>query len=326
MEALNVSGLSKSFLCARVVDDLSLTIEAGEIYGFIGHNGAGKSTVMKMLCGMLLPASGEIEIFGERIAPGCSSRKIGTLIEKPGIHPGLSGFDNVMCRALALGVVSPKAKSLEALAFVGLKSAANKRAKTYSLGMQQRLGLALALVGSPDLLLLDEPFNGLDPEGVRSIRNLILKLNRVRGVTVFISSHVLDQLERMVTRYGVIREGRLVSEISSEEVEQECADYLCAHCSNPELALAAFQKAHLPATFTLMEDNTIRIAGDVDAEDISKILAHEGIPISALYRHARDIEDFFVELMGDSAASPNTLLKGASPRTAKASTGGGADA
>ncbi len=295
---IRTSGLTKAYGAKRAVDGVNLRVGAGEIYGFVGRNGAGKSTVMKMLAGLVLPTAGEIEILGERQMPGSTSRQLGALIENPGIYPGLSGLDNVMVRALALGVPKARAASMNALEIVGLASVAKKRVKTYSLGMKQRLGLALALVGSPDLLLLDEPFNGLDPQAVREVRTAIMTLARVRSLTVFVSSHVLDQLERMVTRYGVIRDGRLVCEMSAADVDVECADYLLIRAASPQLALAKLQDSFPDARFSVMEDDAIRAEGEVSAEDAGRALAEAGIPITELFVHERDIEELFVGLMG----------------------------
>ena len=257
MDAIRTSSLTKAYGAKRAVDGVSLTVGAGEIYGFVGRNGAGKSTLMKMLAGLVLPTAGEIEILGERQAPGCTSRRLGALIESPGIHPGLTGLDNVMVRALALGVPRAKAASMEALEIVGLASVAKRRAKTYSLGMKQGLGLAIALVGSPDLLLLDEPFNGLDPQAVREVRTTIMNLARVRSLTVFVSSHVLDQLERMVTCYGIIRDGRLVREMTAAEALEAGDDGSCANLLE---ARRAFLEEHLLNWVPDFADDVQRVA------------------------------------------------------------------
>ena len=297
MDAIKTVGLSKTYGRKRAVDNLSFTIKQGEIYGFVGRNGAGKSTVMKMLAGLILPTAGDIEILGEHMKLGCTSRRLGALIENPGIHLALSGLDNVMVRALALGVPNAKAMSLDALRLVGLENVARKRAKTYSLGMKQRLGLALALVGSPDLLL-DEPFNGLDPQGVRELRTTIVELAQLRNLTVFISSHVLDQLERMVTRYGVIRDGVLVRELTAEEVDAECADYLSIRVADPQVALAKLQDAFSQAKFAILPDNAIRAEGGLNPQQVGYVLSEAGIAGGELYVHERDIEELFVGLMG----------------------------
>lgn len=301
MNVIETAGLTKTYGSRRAVDNLDLTVRRGEIYGFVGRNGAGKSTVMKMIAGLELPTSGEVSLFGERQAPGVTSRRLGALIENPGIIPDLSGFDNVMCRAIALGVADPSHASAEALAMFGLADAAKKRAKSYSLGMKQRLGLALALVGSPDVLLLDEPFNGLDPQGVRSMRDLIASLSRDRAITVFVSSHVLDQLERMVTRYGVLREGRLVKELSAEEVEHACADYVRIRCAAPQFALAALQEACPEGRFVAMADDSIRAFG-IEPEQAGRALFSAGIAVGELSVQGRDIEELFIGLMGEQDA------------------------
>lgn len=301
MNVIETVGLTKTYGSRHAVDNLDLTVRRGEIYGFVGRNGAGKSTVMKMIAGLELPTSGEVSLFGERQAPGVTSRRLGALIENPGIIADLSGFDNVMCRAIALGVADPSHASAEALAMVGLADAAKKRAKSYSLGMKQRLGLALALVGSPDVLLLDEPFNGLDPQGVRSMRDLIASLSRDRAITVFVSSHVLDQLERMVTRYGVLREGRLVKELSAEEVEHACADYVRIRCAAPQFALAALQEACPDGRFVAMADDSIRAFG-IEPEQAGRALFSAGIAVGELSVQGRDIEELFIGLMGEQDA------------------------
>lgn len=331
MNAIKTVGLSKTYGKKRAVDNLSFTLKQGEIYGFVGSNGAGKSTVMKMLAGLILPTSGEIEILGEPMKLGCTSRRLGALIENPGIHLGLTGLDNVIVRALALGVPNPKAISLNALDIVGLSDVAKKRAKTYSLGMKQRLGLALALVGSPDLLLLDEPFNGLDPQAVRELRTTIVELAQRRNITVFISSHVLDQLERMVTRYGVIRDGVLVREMTAEEVDQECADYLSIRVAEPQLALAKLQDAFPEIRLSVLPDNTIRAEGTFDVQQIGYVLTDAGIPVMELHVHERDIEELFVELMGTSSSIPApgaawSQMSGTEPLLGYSEKGGGRNA
>lgn len=326
MEAIKTVGLSKLYGKKRAVDNLSFTIGSGEIYGFVGRNGAGKSTVMKMLAGLILPSSGEIEILGEKMAPGCTSRRLGALIENPGLYPGLSGFNNVMVRALALGIPDAKTMSINALDIVGLSDVAKKRTKTYSLGMKQRLGLALALVGSPDLLLLDEPFNGLDPQAVRELRTTIIDLAQMRNITVFISSHVLDQLERMVTRYGVIRDGVLVREMTAEEVDAECADYLSIRVANPQLALAKLQDLFPQATFNILADDAIRAEGGLNPNQVGYALSEAGIPITELYVHERDIEELFVSLMGEDTSQGGTSHAGASAANSFSNQGGGRNA
>lgn len=205
--ALDCAHLTRVFHGKRAVDDVSLALAPGDIYGLVGRNGAGKSTLLKLIAGYLAPTGGTVAVCGETLRPCQTSARIGCLIEHPAVNPALTGFENVMVRALAQGLPDPKASVAEVMEAVGLREAGRDRAKGYSLGMKQRLGLALALIGHPDVLLLDEPFNGLDPEGVRLVRRLLENLATQRECAVLVSSHVLDQLERLVDRYGILREG-----------------------------------------------------------------------------------------------------------------------
>ena len=220
--------------------------------------------------GLVRPSAGEIELFGEaRDAGGCAPHgpqpgfsRIGALIEDPGVLPTFSALENLMGKAIAIGVVRAEAHCRELLELVGLADTGSLRVKKFSLGMKQRLGLALALVGNPELLLLDEPFNGLDPEATRSMRNALMRINRERGVTMVISSHVLDQLDRMATRFGVIRAGRMVREISVDELHRECGSSIRVKTADPARSLAVLEE-HLPtATLRAEPDGAILVSGN----------------------------------------------------------------
>lgn len=331
MDVMATRQLTKAYKAKRAVDTLDMRVGAGDIYGLVGKNGAGKSTAMKMIAGLLLPTSGEIELFGEVVAgPGAVSpgiagepSRIGALIESPGILPVHSAFDNLMIKALAVGVLKPEEHARELLRLVGLEDTGLKRAKGFSLGMKQRLGLALALVGNPDLLLLDEPFNGLDPEATRTMRGALMRINRERGVTMLISSHVLDQLDRMATRYGVIREGRMVRELSAEELHGSCGSAIRLRTADPARTVAVLEERLPWAHMSVEADQAILIgrgrgalgadarfggaggdaanAGAPSAEQISQALFDAGILILELTLLERDIEGYFVELMGGDA-------------------------
>lgn len=315
MVALTCENLSRSFWGKRVVDEISLTLAPGDIYGLVGRNGAGKSTLLKMLAGYLAPSLGRVKICGEVLGPCQTSAHLGCLIEQPAVNPSLSAFQNVMVRALAQGLPDAKGAAAEVVRAVGLDPTQRDRAGRFSLGMKQRLGLALALVGEPQVLLLDEPFNGLDPEGVRLVRELLVNLAETRQVAVLISSHVLDQLDRMATRYGVIREGRLVCETTADQVAAECADYLCVETPDAPRALAVLQQRWPAVAFTVMPDDAIRIGADgraeapgsafgteaPTAEEVGRILLEANVPVSGLCTHSRDIEEYFVALMGGTA-------------------------
>jgi len=236
MNVIQINGLTKAYGGTRAVDGLNMRVGQGDIYGFVGKNGAGKSTTMKMIAGLVTPTSGSIKLFDEQRTDGGFSSafsRIGTLIEQPGLLPNFSAFENLMMKALSIGVVRPREQCTELLTLVGLEDAGARKTKKFSLGMKQRLGLALALVGSPDLLLLDEPFNGIDPEETRALRSVLMRLNHERGVTMVISSHVLDQLNRMATRFGVIREGSMVREFTEEELHTACGSSVRVKTTDP---------------------------------------------------------------------------------------------
>ena len=298
MNVIETNGLSKAFGSKMAVDQFDMHVGQGDIYGFVGRNGAGKSTVMRMLAGLAAPTDGEVREFGMQPREASASRRIGALIESPGLYGSMSATDNLMMKALALGLADPKDKVRDLLDLTGLGSVGSKATKNFSMGMKQRLGLALALLGSPDLLLLDEPLNGLDPEGAREIRRLIMRLNDERGITVVVSSHVLEQLGKMATRYGVIREGRMVREMSAAEVNQECSDFLQLEAANPTLALAVLQERFAGLRFQSMPDGAIRVFGGADAGAVGAALNEQGIAVRGLYAHRRDLEEFFVEMMG----------------------------
>ena len=298
MNVIETNGLSKAFGSKMAVDQLDMHVGQGDIYGFVGRNGAGKTTVMRMIAGLAEPTAGEVRVFGMQPREASAGRRIGALIESPGLYGSMSATDNLMMKALALGLADPKDKVRGLLDLTGLGSVGSKATKNFSMGMKQRLGLALALLGSPDLLLLDEPLNGLDPEGAREIRRLIMRLNDERGITVVVSSHVLEQLGKMATRYGVIREGRMVREMSAAEVDQECSDFLQLEAANPTLALAVLQERFAGLRFQSMPDGAIRVFGGADAGAVGAVLNEQGIAVRGLYAHRRDLEEFFVEMMG----------------------------
>ena len=298
MNVIETNGLSKAFGSKMAVDQFDMHVGQGDIYGFVGRNGAGKSTVMRMLAGLAAPTDGEVREFGMQPREASASRRIGALIESPGLYGSMSATDNLMMKALALGLADPKDKVRDLLDLTGLGSVGSKATKNFSMGMKQRLGLALALLGSPDLLLLDEPLNGLDPEGAREIRRLIMRLNDERGITVVVSSHVLEQLGKMATRYGVIREGHMVRELTAADVDQECSDFLQVEAANPTLALAVLQERFAGLRFQSMPDGAIRVFGGADAGAVGAALNEQGIAVRGLYAHRRDLEEFFVEMMG----------------------------
>ncbi len=300
MAVIQTMGLSKRYKDRWAVDHLNLQVEQGDIYGFIGRNGAGKSTTLKLLCGLARPTQGEALIFGKPIRDPVACRRVGSLIEQPGLYPDLSGRENLRLYAALLGLDSPERQVEEMLKTVGLDPKEKKPVRHYSMGMKQRLGVALALLGGPDLLLLDEPINGLDPEGIREMRELLLRLNRERGLTILVSSHILGELTRIATRYGIIQQGRMVEQITAAELEQKCTDYLHLRTGQPQKAAALLERELHLARWEMRPEGEIRIYEAVDTKAVGQALAQAGIAVEEMGLHRQDLEGYFLERMGGS--------------------------
>ena len=298
MAVIQTIGLSKRYKDRWAVDHLDLRVEQGDIYGFIGQNGAGKSTTLKLLCGLARPTQGEALIFGKPIRDSVARRRVGTLIEQPGLYPDLSGRENLRLCAALLGLDSPERQVEEILRTVGLAPGEKKPVRHYSMGMKQRLGVALALLGGPDLLLLDEPINGLDPEGIREMRELLLRLNRERGLTILVSSHILGELSKIATRYGIIQQGRMVEQITAAELEQKCTDYLHLKADQPQKAAALLERELRLTRWEMRPEGEIRIYEAVDTRAVGHLLTQAGLAVEEMGLHRQDLEGYFLERMG----------------------------
>lgn len=220
---LKTTNLTKQYKDVKAVDSINLTLNKGDIYGFIGRNGAGKTTTLKMIAGLAKPTDGSFSLFNipyEELIQKKAFSKVGCLIEAPGLYLDMTAFDNVYLKCICMGI-KDKEYVKDLLRIVDLDPNSKKKAKGFSLGMKQRLGIAIALVGEPDLIILDEPTNGLDPQGILEIRETILKLNKERGITFIISSHILGELSKMATRYGIIDKGQLIKELTAEELNAQ---------------------------------------------------------------------------------------------------------
>lgn len=313
MNAIEAHTLTKRYGKRAVVDALDMHVAVGDIYGFVGKNGAGKSTTMKMAAGLVAPSSGSLSVLGENAArrPGSFSgtpSHIGALIEEPGALPNFSATENLMQKALALGVIRPHEQVAELLALVGLEDVGTRQVKHFSQGMKQRLGLALALVGSPELLLLDEPFNGIDPQTTRDLRRTLVRLNQERAMTIVISSHVLDQLMRVCTRFGVIASGRMVREFTDEELHAACVSAVRVKTADPARTLAILEERMPGAGLRVDPDQAIVVGPPAGAngkpadsaaaaQEVSRILHDADQVVLELTVLERDIESYFVELM-----------------------------
>ncbi len=296
---LKTNLLTKQFRQQKAVDGVSLQIERGAIYGLIGRNGAGKTTFLRMIAGLAQPTSGEIELMGihskERGIRDAFER-VGCLIEQPGVYKNMSAFENCKLKAMCCGVYS-KDYVEEKLTLVGLSDVGNKAAGHFSLGMKQRLGIALALIGEPDLLILDEPINGLDPQGIIEMRDIIHQVNRDQHITVLISSHILEELSKIATHYGIIHEGRLIEQLSSEELMDKCAAKLVVVTDTPEKACMVLDDFG-DVDYKVADNQTIYLCNHLDdAADINMALCGAGVAVQSIGKKNESLEDYFIELI-----------------------------
>lgn len=292
---LQTHDLTKTYSRKNAVDHINLQIRKGDIYGFIGKNGAGKTTTIKMVVGLTTPSSGEIELFDSKnLQEG--RKKIGTVIENPTLYPYLSARQNIEVQRILQGV-KDKSVTNELLEVVGLENTGRKKAKNFSLGMKQRLAIALALVGDPEFLFLDEPINGLDPAGIKDIRELIIKLNKEAGITIMISSHILGELSKMATCYGVISEGRLIDQFTTEELKDRVRPCIRLTVNDPDKAVSVLKDKLCISDFEV-DENCIRIYETLDKSvEINKALEGEEVIVQFLSREDGDYENYFIKLM-----------------------------
>lgn len=292
---LQTDRLTKIYGGKRVVDHVNLHIEKGDIYGFIGKNGAGKTTTMRMICGTAFPSEGSVRLF-DGMPLSEARRKIGSLIEAPGLYPDCTALENMRRFAILFG--GSEADIASILEFVGLKDTGKKTAKQFSLGMKQRLGIAIAMLGDPEFLILDEPVNGLDPAGMKEIRDLILKLNHERGTTFLISSHLLDELSKVATKFGIINGGRLVEELSAEDLQKKCRSALVISTAEPERARDILAELCDPSEIKI-ENGKLVLYSHLDAgAEINKKLALCDVPVSGIELHTVGLEEYFFERIG----------------------------
>ena len=276
---LTTQALSKHYGHFKALNNLTMKVPKGAIYGFIGKNGAGKTTLIRLICGLQAPTSGEYTLYGRKSGDGHlhdSRRRMGAVVETPSIYLNMSAMDNLKHQYIILG--KPSFEGIdELLNLVGLAHAGRKKAKNFSLGMRQRLGIAIALAGDPDFLVLDEPVNGLDPQGIIEIRELILKLNREHQMTFLISSHILDELSKLATHYGFIDKGHIVREISAENLESACRKCMHIEVSDIQALIRVLDKEKMD--YAIISDTEADIYGHVDITDMSLNLARENLSL-----------------------------------------------
>lgn len=292
---IETSNLTKKFSNKAVVDKVSMHVRKGDIYGFIGKNGAGKTTTMKMILGLLNVTEGEIRINGSNNLDKERS-KIGSLIENAGLYKNATAIENMKRFSILYGGSDTEIK--EILEFVGLAQTGSKKAGQFSLGMKQRLGIAIALLGNPEILILDEPINGLDPQGIKEIRDLIIKLNKEKGVTFLISSHILDELAKITTRYGIINSGELVEEIDAKELLNRSKKNLKITVNDVNKSLELLKNNNFLNEYEVKENSIILYGDFKESSLINKMLVENNISVSELTTNEDAFEEYFIERIG----------------------------
>jgi len=296
--AIKTSNITKIYKKRKVLDNVSINIKSGDIYGFIGKNGAGKTTMIRVLTGLVIPNEGQVELFGSsEEKEDIKERRIGALIESPEIYLNMNAKENLELIRIQRGIPGTKCID-EALNLVGLKDVEKKKTKNFSLGMKQRLGIAMALLSDPELLILDEPINGLDPIGIKEIRELLLKLNKERGTTILISSHILSELTQISNRYGFINDGKLIEEVTASEFSNKCRMYLHLKISDsPDVSIIIENELGIK-DYEVFPDNIIRIYDEFDGEKITLALAKHNIGVKEIMKMGESLEDYFTKLVG----------------------------
>ena len=295
MNAIEISGLSKCFGRKQAVRGLDLEVPEGAIYGFIGENGSGKSTTEKMVCGLLNPDAGSIKLYGHAADDERIRANMGVLIESPGCYPNLSVWNNMMLHAMNLGIKNPEAEIARVLKLVRMEGAASNKFRNCSLGMRQRVGIALALMGRPKLLILDEPINGLDADGMRIMREILTDATENQGATVLISSHVLGELEKIATHYGIIRKGRMMRQMTAAELEADCPVYVRLTCANARDAARVLGAMY--RRVELAEDGAVRVMDAQAPDEVTVYLFGQGIVVDEIGLAKITLEEYYVTLM-----------------------------
>ena len=296
VNAIEIRGLSKSFRGMFAVNELNMNVPVGSIYGFIGENGSGKSTTEKLICGLLVPDKGTIKLFGKDYSDPAVRVKVGALIENAGCFPGSSVYTNLKMQALNLNIKNIEEEIDRVLKIVRMEESRNIKFKSCSLGMKQRIGIAMALLGNPALLILDEPINGLDTDGMRIMREILVDITKNYGCIVLISSHILGELEKIATHYGVIRQGRLIMELSSEEMDARSKSFVSLKTKDMEYALNLLQRKYQKVK---LEEDFIRLYDQDNVEEIVEYLLQSDCIVSEIKKNKVGLEEYYIELMSN---------------------------
>lgn len=297
---LEIKDLVKTYKNFNAVDHITLTVPKGSIFGLIGQNGAGKSTMMKMISGLTQKSEGMITLFGhDPKEDPLVYRRIGALIEAAGLYPSLNAYDNLKLKSLSLGIAD-EAVIQELLEICDLTATGKKKVKNFSMGMKQRLGIAMALLGNPELLILDEPTNGLDPQGINDIRRLLVKLNTERHMTIMISSHILEELSKIATNYAIIKKGKLIECLSDEELQNRCKDCFRIRVDDQKRTATVLEENCGVEEYEVLPDQMIQLYDHYeDASRIAEELVKHGVKIYEMYEHKQSLETYFLKRSGD---------------------------
>ena len=297
--ALRTKNLSKKFSKKLAIDSVGINIKKGDIYGLIGKNGAGKTTLIRTIVGLAAPTAGEIELF-ESTDLKKQRYKIGTVIESPAVYPNFTAKQNLIAQQKLFGKTDINEIN-QILEIVGLADTGKKKAKNFSLGMKQRLAIAISLIGNPEFLVLDEPINGLDPAGIKDVRDLILKLNKENNITVLISSHILGELAKIATRYGVICNGKLVDEFTPQELQSRVRKCLAINVDNTELSSKIIEENLNTNNYEIKSDKLIYLYDNIDEPSkVNTLLVTNGVIVNSINTIGEDYEPYLIKLMEGS--------------------------
>ena len=300
---METKGLTKKYRQTLALDNVDLKLEKGKIYGFIGQNGAGKTTLIRMITGLAFPTDGELKLWGKTGDMDLQEqrKRIGSLIEGPALYPYMTAYQNMEVQRIQRGI--PDKSIIEkTLKLVGLTDTGKKKVRNFSLGMKQRLGIAAALLNTPEFLILDEPINGLDPAGIVDVRNLIKKLNKEYGMTILISSHILEELYNTATDFIIIDKGRIIEELSEAELNEKCKQHIEIKTMDPRKAIMVLEQSLHTDKFKIMPDDTIQLYDYLDdLEKVASAMAEEKIIVTGLTVTGDTLEEYFLSKIGGAS-------------------------
>ena len=294
MNAIEIRNLTKNFGQKQALNGLNMTVPQGAIYGFIGENGPGKFTTEKLVCGLLVPSGGTIKLFGRDYKDPDVRAKIGVLIEAPGCFPNYSVWNNMMLQAANLGLKNAEEEVRKVLKTVRMEGSASNKFKNCSLGMKQRIGIAFALLGNPALLVLDEPINGLDADGMRIMRDVLTDITKNYNCTVVISSHILGELEKIATHYGIVRGGKMIKEMTAAELNADCRTFVALKAKDMQKTVAALEKKYSRVEH---ENGLVRIYDPTNAENVVSYLYENGVTVTEIRTDKIGLEEYYIDLM-----------------------------